>query len=282
MSVRSVLADAAARLASAGVPSARVDAELLLAHVLGVGRSALLLHDGPDPAQQAAFDGLVARRADREPLQHLIGSAVMGPVEVAVGPGVFVPRPETEVLLAWALDVLRRRREPVVVDLCTGSGALALAVAAARPDAVVHAVELDPDAAAWARRNLAARALPCAPVTLHEGDVTAPGVLAELDGAVDLVVANPPYVPAATPVGPEVRHDPARAVFAGPDGLEVITPMIATAARLLRPGGQFGTEHDESHGDEVAGLLRAGGFEGVVVRDDLTGRPRLTTGSRAH
>jgi release factor glutamine methyltransferase len=282
VSVRSVLADAAARLESAGVPSARVDAELLLAHVLGVGRGSLLLHDGPDAAQRAELEGLVARRAAREPLQHLIGSAVLGPVEVAVGPGVFVPRPETEVLLAWALDGLRRRREPLVVDLCTGSGALALALAAARPDAVVHAVELDPDAAAWARRNLAARGTPCAPVTLHEGDVTAPDVLAELDGAVDLVVANPPYVPSATPVSQEVRHDPARAVFAGDDGLDVLTPMIATAARLLRPGGQFGTEHDESHGDAVADLMRAAGFEGVVVRDDLTGRPRLTTGSRAH
>lgn len=273
MSVRTVVGDAARRLAAAGVESSRVDAELLLAHVLGVGRARLLLHDGPDADQLAALEELLARRAAREPLQHLLGTAVLGPVEVAVGPGVFVPRPETEVLLAWALDCLRRVRAPRVVDLCTGSGALALAIAAARRDASVHAVELDPDAAVWARRNARGTT-----VVLHEGDVTDPGMLAELDGTVDVVVANPPYVPDGTAVSAEVHHDPARAVFAGPDGLAVLRPMLATAARLLRPGGYLGTEHDVSHGERVARLVRAAGFAGVVVRDDLSGRPRYTTG----
>ena len=250
--------------------SPRADAELLVAHVLGVSRGRLLLAD--PPAEERALDDLVTRRAAREPLQHLLGTAVLGPVEVAVGPGVFVPRPETEVLLAWAL----RQPGATVVDLCTGTGALALALAHERPDAAVHAVEVDPAALTWAERNLAGSG-----VVLHDADVTAPGVLDELAGAVDLVVANPPYVPEGLAVPPEVDADPRRAVFAGADGLAVIRPVAALAHRLLRPGGAVGIEHDDSHPAAVREVLGDAGFTEVTTLPDLTGRPRVTTGRRA-
>jgi release factor glutamine methyltransferase len=261
------------RLGAAGVDTPRTDAELLLAHVLGLPRSRLLLAEALTPAQEADLEELVSRRMGREPLQHLLGTAVLGPAEVAVGPGVFVPRPETEGLLVLALDALRGRTAPLVVDLCTGSGALALAVHLERPDADVHAVEDDPTALGWARRNLAR-------VTVHDADVTAPGVLADLDGTIDVVTANPPYVPDDTPVDPEVAADPRRAVFAGADGLAVIRPLAPLAFRLLRPGGVLVLEHDESHVDGVVTALTDAGFVDVVTHPDLAGRPRATTAHR--
>jgi release factor glutamine methyltransferase len=274
--VRALLARITERLAAAGVPSPRVDAELLVAHVLGVPRGRLLLADPPGPDGQAALEGLVARRAAREPLQHLVATAVLGPVEVAVGPGVFVPRPETETLLERALDLLRGRDRPVVVDLCTGTGALALAIAHERPDAVVHAVDADRGALTWARRNTAGTG-----VTVHEADVTAPGVLAGLDGCVDVVTCNPPYVPEGTAVPPEVDADPHVAVFAGADGLDVVRPVAALAHRLLRGGGAVALEHDESHPAAVRDVLTAAGFTDVATVADLAGRPRVTSGHRA-
>ncbi len=273
---RTRVAAAARRLADAGVDSPRVDAELLAAHVLGVPRTRLVLAPDLDDEASRRLDELVERRAAREPLQHLVGSAVLGPVSVAVGPGVFVPRPETELLLTEGVASLRGTAVPVVVDLCTGSGALALALAVARPDARVWAVEVDPDALAWAARNLAGSG-----VELVEGDVTAPATLAELDGTVDLLVANPPYVPADTPVSAEVGHDPAQAVFAGPDGLDVIRPLARTAARLLRPGGRLAVEHDESHAAEVLTVLADAGFTDRGTRVDLVGRPRVAVATRA-
>jgi release factor glutamine methyltransferase len=272
---RTRVADAAARLAAAGVESPRVDAELLAAHVLGVPRTRLVLAPDLDDDAEARLDALVARRAAREPLQHLLSSAVLGPVSVAVGPGVFVPRPETELLLGEAVAAVRGIGEPRIVDLCTGSGALALAIATTRPDAEVHAVELDPGALAWARRNLAGSG-----VRLTAADVTDGATLATLEGSVDVVVANPPYVPEGTEVAPEVDHDPHEAVFAGPDGLAVIGPLATTAARLLRDGGRVAVEHDESHADRVRELLAAAGFADVETRRDLAGRPRMTVGTR--
>ncbi|MDD7941654.1 peptide chain release factor N(5)-glutamine methyltransferase [Actinomycetospora lutea] len=267
--MRDLLARTTTRLADAGVASPRADAEQLVAHVLGVPRGRLLLADPPE--DESALEDLVTRRAAREPLQHLLGTAVLGPVEVAVGPGVFVPRPETEVLLEWALG----RPAAVVVDLCTGTGALALAIARGRPDAAMHAVEVDPGALTWTRRNLAGSR-----VVLHEADVTAPGVLTELDGAVDLVVCNPPYVPEGPAVPPEVDADPHGAVFAGADGLAVIRPVAALAHRLLRPGGAVGVEHDDSHPAAVRDVLTAAGFTEVTTLPDLAGRPRVATGRR--
>ena len=276
MSWRAALADAERELAAAGVPSPRVDAELLAAHVLGVPRAQLSLLGAADEGAAAEFRALTARRASREPLQYLLGTAPMGPVDVAVGPGVFVPRLETELLLEWGLRALAGVPKPLVVDLCTGSGALAAAVAASRPDADVYAVELDPDALAWARRNLGDR------THLVHGDVTDPGLLPELHGRVDLVLANPPYVPEGTPVPPEVAdHDPHRAVFAGPDGLAVIRPLVVLAVRLLRPGGALAIEHDDTHGSTAPAVLRGHAeLTDVVEHADLAGRPRFVTGAR--
>jgi release factor glutamine methyltransferase len=270
------LAEAERVLHRAGVPSPRVDAELLAAHVLGVRRAALVAVPTPDPARFAELRTLVARRATRVPLQHLLGTAPMGPVEVLVGPGVFVPRLETELLLEWGLKALTGRNEPLVVDLCTGSGALAAAVAVSRPDADVHAVELDQDALVWARRNLAGRA------TLHEGDVTDAALLPALHGGVDLVLANPPYVPEGIPVPPEVAdHDPHRAVFAGPDGLAVIRPLTVLAVALLRSGGALAVEHDDTHGEVAPAVLRGHPeLTDVVEHADLAGRPRFVTARR--
>jgi release factor glutamine methyltransferase len=272
---RTRVADAAARLAEAGVESPRVDAELLAAYVLGVPRTRLVLAPELDDSDAARLDALVARRAAREPLQHLLTSAVLGPVSVAVGPGVFVPRPETEMLLTEGVAALRGIAEPRAVDLCTGSGALALALATARPDAEVHAVELDEGALAWARRNLAGSS-----VRLTGADVTDGDTLALLEGTVDVVVANPPYVPEGTDVGPEVDHDPHEAVFGGPDGLAVIRPLATTAARLLRDGGRVAVEHDESHAPAVREVLTGAGFDDVATRSDLAGRPRVAVGTR--
>jgi len=278
MSWRDALDGAERALAAAGVPSPRVDAELLAAHVLRVPRARLLALGElpPDPAAHARYRELVARRVTRVPLQYLLGTAPMGPVDVAVGPGVFVPRLETELLLEWGLRALVGLTKPLVVDLCTGSGALAAGVAASRPDAEVHAVELDPDALRWAGANLGDR------VRLVEGDVTDPELLPELRGRVDLVLANPPYVPEGTPVPPEVAdYDPPGAVFAGPDGLAVIRPLTVLAIRLLRPGGALAVEHDDSHAIAAPAVLSGHPeLTDVVEHADLAGRPRFVTGSR--
>jgi release factor glutamine methyltransferase len=261
-------------LSAAGVDSPRADAEILTAHVLGVPRSKLLLAPPLDPVRAGRLRRLVAARAQRVPLQHLTGVAGFHHVEVAVGPGVFVPRPETELLVEWGLGVLGG---PVVVDLCSGSGAIALAVATARPDACVYAVERDPAALEWLRRNTAGGRVRVVP-----GDVTDPGLLADLDGTVDLVLCNPPYVPADTPVPEEVaRFDPYPAVFSGDDGLDLIRELVPRVARMLRPGGWFGVEHDDTHGEAVPALLRADGrFDEIRDHRDLTGRPRFATAQR--
>jgi release factor glutamine methyltransferase len=282
--LRPLLREAERVLAGAGVGSPRVDAELIAAHALGVERGRLPVIAAVDRPTADRFRQLVQRRAKREPLQHLTGEAAMGGITVAVGPGVFVPRPETELLLVWGLAVLEGRPGPVAVDLCTGSGVLALALANARPDAAVHAIERDPAALLWARRNADDRtAAGDTPIELCAGDVTDPGALADLDGTVDLVLCNPPYVPADTEVPPEVAdHDPPDAVFAGPDGLAVIRPVASLAARLLKPGGALAIEHDERHGGEVLALLSSHPtFTGVRDHPDLAGRPRFATASRA-
>ncbi|ORL10226.1 peptide chain release factor N(5)-glutamine methyltransferase [Prescottella equi] len=283
--IRLAIIEAAAELERAGVPSARVDAELLAAHVLGVERTRLGLVPLVDPSVIEEYRELVARRVQRIPLQHITGSTAMGNVSLEVGPGVFVPRPETELLLAWALAHLEASglRAPVVLDLCTGTGALALAIAHARPDAVVHAVELQPQALAWARRNADRRRdAGDTPINLVQGDVTDRALLTELEGGVDLVVSNPPYIPEGAVLDPEVAdHDPHTALFGGADGLSVIKPMINNIARWLRIGGAVGIEHDDTNGDQVAQLFRARRvFDRVVEHPDLAGRPRFVVAHR--
>ncbi|MFI0470445.1 MULTISPECIES: peptide chain release factor N(5)-glutamine methyltransferase [Saccharopolyspora] len=281
--LRLAILEAERILAAAGVASPRTDAELLAAHLLGVERTKLMMVPLVDPPVVQALHDLVRRRAARVPLQHLTGNASLGNVTLSVGPGVFVPRPETELLLAWGLATLEGVDRPVVVDLCTGSGALALAMANARPDATVHAVEKEPTALAWARRNADQQAQAGdTPIQLYAGDVTDPMVFMELEGLVDLVLCNPPYVPEGTPVPPEVRnHDPHEAVFGGRDGLDVVRHVIGCAARLLRPGGGVAIEHDDTHGGSVPALLRARRvLEDVQEHTDLAGRPRFATARR--
>ncbi|WP_430331928.1 peptide chain release factor N(5)-glutamine methyltransferase [Rhodococcus sp. ACT016] len=283
--LRLAIIEAAAELERAGVPSARVDAELLAAHLLGVERTRLGLVPLVDPSVIEEYRTLVARRAERIPLQYIVGSTAMGNVSLEVGPGVFVPRPETELLLAWALAHLEASglRAPVVMDLCTGSGALALAIAHARPDAVVHAVELEPRALAWARRNADRRAAAGdTPINLVQGDVTDRSLLTALEGGVDLIVSNPPYIPEGAVLDPEVAdHDPYSALFGGVDGLSVIKPMVNNIARWLRIGGAVGVEHDDTNGSETAELFRARRVFGhVVEHPDLAGRPRFVVAHR--
>ncbi|MBF6204787.1 peptide chain release factor N(5)-glutamine methyltransferase [Streptomyces gardneri] len=281
VALRPAINDAVETLRTAGVHSPQADAEHLAAHVLGVERTRLALTPLVPPDKLDEFRALVARRARRIPLQHLTGTAVMGALDLAVGPGVFVPRPETELLYAWALaqlEALPHDHAPILVDLCTGSGALALAVAHARPDADVRAVELDPAALVWARRNADDRiAAGDTPITLYADDATDPGLLTDLDGRVDIVVSNPPYIPEGAHLDPEVaEHDPSVALFGGPDGLNVIRGMIPNITRLLRPGGATAIEHDDTNGSGVAALLTATGvFTDVVEHPDLAGKPRF-------
>jgi release factor glutamine methyltransferase len=283
-----LIAEATQTLAAAGVPSPRVDAELLAAHVLGVPRGRLAVAPDPDAGQERTFRDLVARRAAREPLQHLTGLAPFRYELLHVGPGVFIPRPETEQLVMWGLSWLRAQGidEPRVVDLCAGSGAIAVSVAAEKSGATVLAVEQSPEALPWLRRNVeAVAAAPGSRVIVVRGDATDPAVLAELDGRVDLVLSNPPYVPhldrPALP--PEVvEHDPPEALFGGPDGLDVIRRLIPRIAALLRPGGAFALEHDETHVHVVPSLVAADGrFEQVETHPDLARRPRFTSAVRA-
>ncbi|MBF6337587.1 peptide chain release factor N(5)-glutamine methyltransferase [Nocardia abscessus] len=281
VALRPVINEAVETLRTAGVHSPRADAEHLAAHVLGVERTRLALTPLVPPEKLDEFRELVDRRARRIPLQHLTGTAVMGALDLAVGPGVFVPRPETELLYAWALaqlESLPHDHTPIVVDLCTGSGALALAVAHARPDADVRAVELDPAALAWARRNADDRiAAGDTPITLYADDATDPELLTDLNGRVDIVMSNPPYIPEGASLDPEVaEHDPSVALFGGPDGLTVIRGMIPNITRLLRPGGATAIEHDDTNGSGVAALLTATGvFADVVEHPDLAGKPRF-------
>lgn len=281
---------ATARLAAAGVPSPRPDALALAAFALGVDpgeaeRRAILGADVP-----ASYDDLVAARARRVPLQHLTGRVGFRRLELAVGPGVFVPRPETEVLVGLAvaeLSALAARAEsppaPIVVDLCAGSGAVALAVADEVPCARVWAVELSDDALGYAARNVAAYG---GAVRLVRGDAAADlPELAPLAGVVDVVTCNPPYIPTGmVPVDPEVRdHDPELALYGeSEDGLAVPRRMAARAAALLRPGGLLLMEHADAQGESLPAALRAQGVW-AEVRDerDLAGRPRVSVARRA-
>lgn len=271
---RDLLAAATRRLAAAGVPSPEHDAAELLAHVIGTTRARLPLVDDVPGDRLGAYDALLARRAAREPLQHLLGVAHFRHVELEVGPGVFVPRPETELLAGWAVEQAGALERPVVVDLCTGSGAIAKAVADEAPQAVVHAVELDERAHAWAARNLAGTG-----VDLRLGDMAT--AFEDLAGAVDVVTCNPPYIPleAWESVAPEARdHDPQVALFSGSDGLDAIRVLERRAAVLLRPGGVVGFEHADVQGESAPGVFAAAG-RWADVRDhlDLAGRPRFTT-----
>jgi len=277
--LRGTVAAAATRLAAAGVASPRYDAEELAAHVLGLPRSRLALVDRLPAAAAGRYAELVEQRAARVPLQHLTGVAGFRRLDLAVGPGVFVPRPETEVLVDWALaQVAQLRPGALVVDLCAGSGAVALAIADEASGVTVHAVEREEHALAWAARNVATTGLP---VTLHRGDVADPALLAPLAGTVDLVTANPPYIPVGAAVEREVaEHDPPAALWGGEDGLDVVRVVERAAARLLRPGGLVAVEHADAQGKSVPAVFARAGWAEVADHPDLAGRPRFATARR--
>ena len=299
---------AAARLAEAGVESPRAEAELIAAHVHGVRRTEL--HTVPDASFDARFWEGIGRRAAREPLQHITGRAYFRYLELEVGPGVFVPRPETEVMTGWAIDRLREMdvAEPAVVDLGTGSGAIALAIAQEVPRARVHAVEADPIARGWTEKNVG-RVASAAPytrgrVTLHGADFTgadftgadfarsdltgadfagpggtAPRALGELAGKADLVISNPPYIPLGATVPPEVgEYDPPAALWSGADGLDAIRAVERAARRLLRPGGMVAVEHGAPQGAAVYWVFcEEAGWRDTRNHKDLARRDRFVT-----
>ncbi|MBW3084603.1 Release factor glutamine methyltransferase [Austwickia sp. TVS 96-490-7B] len=285
---------ATAQLSQAGVPSPQADAVALAAHLWGVSwgevrRRAVLGAPMPD-----GYAELVQRRADRVPLQHLTGVAPFRHIELSVGPGVFVPRPETETLVQLALDYLGQDttapgRPAVAVDLCTGSAAVALAivdeVVAYRSHGVhMTAVELSEHAMAYARQNVARLG---AAMHLVHGDAADPLLadLVALNGAVDLVTCNPPYIPnGAIPRDPEVReHDPDMALYGqSADGLAVPARMASRAAALLRPGGLLVMEHADSQGESLPTMIDSQGWwSSVQDEPDVTGRPRVTRAIRS-
>ncbi len=272
---------AVSRLADAGVESPRTDAELIAASVHNVRRGEL--HTVRDADFDARFWAEIARRAAREPLQHITGSAHFRYLELEVGPGVFVPRPETEVMTGWAIDRLGKMdvAQPVVADLGTGSGAIALAIGQEVPRARVHAVEADPLARAWAERNVskyvASDPYTAGRVMLHGGDFA--GALGELDGTVDLVISNPPYIPVGAYVEPEVsEYDPPAALWSGTDGLDAIRAVERTARRLLRPGGLLAVEHGAQQGAAVYWVFpEESGWRDTRNHKDLAGRDRFVT-----
>ena len=279
--LRTAVREATARLAQAGIPSPEVDAVELAAHALRVEPSEvrrLLVLGAQEPPSYA---GLVAERATRVPLQHLTGRAHFRRITLAVWPGVFVPRPETEVTAGLAIDAASGAGpQPLVVDLCTGSGAIALAVKDELPGATVLAVELSDLAHGWAVANRDRLGLD---VDVRLGDART--AFDELEGAVDVVVSNPPYIPVgAVPNDPEVRdHDPEVALYGGSaDGLAIPVAVAARAAVLLRAGGVLVMEHADSQGRTLPQALRASGqWVEVVDHTDLGGRPRTTVAVRA-
>jgi release factor glutamine methyltransferase len=278
-----VIRAATATLQAAGVASPEHDARALAVHVLGLAKpSDLLLADGFADDQRAAYDDLVARRAQRVPLQHLTGSVGFRYIELAVGPGVFVPRPETESVVQWAIDAITAEgwSAPLLADLCTGSGTIAFALANEVPGATVHAVERDPGALAWTRRNAAERVSAGDPeVHLHLGSVEES--LLGMDGQFDLVASNPPYVATTEAHLPDpevVDHDPQIALFAGEDGLDVIRLVEQAGRRLLKPDGLIVVEHSDRQGRSAPEVFeRAGGWTEVADHQDYAGRDRFVT-----
>lgn len=275
---------AIARLADAGVPDPEVDGELLAAFVLGTGRggvqAAAIRGDVLSPDDAARLTDFVTRRATREPLQHIVGLAPFRHLELRVGPGVFVPRPETEMVAQLAIDALRAAASdsPVAVDLGTGSGAIALAMATEVPHARVFAAENSVDAFVWTKENFARVGAENAQLAFIDLAHAFP----DLDGTVSVVASNPPYVPdAAIPRDPEVRFfDPPAALYGGEDGLDVVRILSGVGLRLAHPGGTIVVEHGEWQGEAIREILRADGWRAASTHTDLTMRDRATTAIR--
>ena len=283
-SIGATLERAVEALTAAGVPSPRADGELLISHVLGISRGAVqakaITGEVLGAEDLIAVTELIERRAAREPLQHITGRAPFRSIELAVGPGVFVPRPETEGVAGIAIDALRSAAspQPIAVDLGTGSGAIALAMAHEVPNAVVYGVEVSPLAFVWTKQNFRS----IAPDNARPVFIDLAVALPELNGTVAVVASNPPYIPlGAIPRDPEVRlFDPELALYGGEDGLDVVRQVSQTAKRLLHDGGTLVIEHGELQAAEIAALLTADGWRAVSGHRDLLGRDRATTALR--
>lgn len=296
-----MLRSATERLTAAGIDSAAHDARRLLAEALRIPAAELVLVPAVTAEARTRFEALIQRRARREPLQHIVGRAAFRHVVLEVGPGVFVPRPETECVAGAAIDAMPASGPAVAVDLCSGSGAIAVSIAVERPRTTVYAVEVSPAAVAWLRRNVAAHVEVMA---AHGSTVlVVPADIAELHGrhdfplgvgSVDVVVSNPPYIPdGAIPRDPEVaQHDPGVALYGGPDGLDIVRVVESVGRRLLRSGGTLLIEHGDTQGDEAGSLgvphvlhtADQGGspaWSQVADCRDLTGRPRFTMAHRS-
>lgn len=276
MSLRPAVAQgwAQARLRGAGITSPQAEARILLQHVTGLRPTELLVARELAPEVMARFEQVVEQRCSGMPLQHLTGEAWFRGIRLSVGPGVFIPRPETELVAGAAIEHAKALSAPVVVELCAGSGAISAAVANEVDDATVLAVEKHDEAYQWLGRNLTGTG-----VQLVHADMA--GALPELDGRVDIVVANPPYVPladrAALPA--DVReHDPDTALYAGPDGLGAIEVVAQVAARLLRGRGLVVIEHGDDQAAQSLALLATAGFTDLASHHDLAGRDRFVTG----
>ncbi|HJE52143.1 MAG TPA: peptide chain release factor N(5)-glutamine methyltransferase [Tessaracoccus flavescens] len=271
-----LIGEVAGLLISAGSPSPGPEARQLVAHVLGVELSQLIRIDGVTAEDREEILRLAARRAAGEPLQHITGRAYFRYESLEVGPGVFIPRPETEEMVGWLLTTLAQRPATSrrVVELCAGSGAITAALAREIGGVELHAVELSPDAFAYLERNLDHVA-----VDLRLGDMAE--AFRDLDGTVDAVIANPPYIPTSHRAflpDDVVAHDPELALFSGDDGLDATRTVAQVARRLLVPGGVLASEHDDSHPDAAMEVLTQAGFVDVASHDDLTSRPRYVTG----
>ncbi len=303
--IRDVLVDAQYRLSNAGIESAAIESGELLAHVLGVQRSRLFMQDVVDEDDRIAFERLMAKRINRIPLQHITGTAAFRRIVLDVGPGVFIPRPESELVAETAIRYLRDCVNPVAVDLCAGSGAITLSLALEVPGTRVIGIELSPDAFPWLEQNIK-KFDTMIPVEVHQIDATdfSAEVFIQLCGKCDVVSCNPPYIPAdMIPRDPEVRiHEPAMALYGGVDGLDVVRGIVKTAAMLLKPGGLLVVEHADVQGPEagemsvvhvlkhaqldgnlatyVSGVPGDLLFTGVSDRQDFNQRPRFTVATR--
>lgn len=268
-------------LASVGIESAEVDAQLLAAHVLGISKGELQakLFLDPEVSEVEEIEALFRKRSERIPLQHLTGVAYFRNLTLEVGPGVFIPRPETEGVAELAIQMLRAvPGEPIAVDLCTGSGAIAISMTTEVPNAKVYAWELNPESEPWLQKNLRGN------VELIMGDIADDHEkFAELQGSVDVVISNPPYIPTwAIPRDLEVQlHDPDLALYGGEDGLDIIRVVSKRALELLRPGGFLVVEHADTQGQIVADLFQSDGWTQISIHQDLTGRDRSVSAIKA-
>ena len=283
MLVSGLLSESASKLKEAGVTSAIVDAELIVCYCLGISRSelSLMVATNQEFPQESLdkFQLALARRVARQPLQHITGSAPFRHLELKVGPGVFTPRPETEQVVGFAMEKLANLQSPLIVDLCSGSGAIAISLATEVLGSKVFAVEKSEEAFVYLLENAASYGL--SENNLRHEDLQ--NSLTELDGQVDLVISNPPYIPNdAIPIDLEVQlHEPSISLYGGVDGLDVIRQISIRAKKLLKSGGLLVLEHADSQSSAIGKLLLDGGWLEIETRADLAGKERMISAINA-